>query len=538
MKVYEQLASLLSDHGVDTVFGLMGDANMYVSSAFETRGGHFVRVAHEAGAVSMADGYARMTGRVGVATVTHGPGFTNTLTALIEASRFSSPVLVITGDPPAEATHMQRLDIGAVCASVGVSYERVHRPESAVRDVTRALRRLRGSHAPVVLNVPLPISLAQVAAETTLVEPVWLDPAVSPVDPSMLDEALGLVASAARPIVLAGRGVVAAAAESVVAELAEVLGAPLFTTALGRGLFRGHPRHLGLMGSLAHEEASQILMESDCILALGASMNKYTTLSGELVVGKRLVQVDVDPVKLGWLVTPDASVVGDVRAVASAMTTEFRAAELPENTSWRMRSTQTAEAIRAWTPDDDRAGSGTVDIRVVSQRLNEILPDDCAVVSDIGRFVAGVWPYLDRFASGRFTAMTGFGSIGLGLAAGIGAAEAKVSELTIALLGDGGFMMHASELATAVRERLPLLVLVFNDGAYGAEYHKLIAQDFDPRHAYNDWPDLSAVAAAAGADTHVIQSIDDVEILGKQIQSLDTPLVVDIRIDPTHQLVF
>ncbi|MBB5157343.1 thiamine pyrophosphate-binding protein [Saccharopolyspora phatthalungensis] len=537
MKVYEQLASLLQAHGVDTVFGLMGDANMYLTSAFELDGGRFVRAVHEAGALSMADVYARMTGRPGVATVTHGPGFTNTLTALVEAARFPAPILLITGDPPAEATHLQRLDIGAVCASLGVAHERIHRPDTVVRDFARALRRLRGSGAPVVLNVPLPISVAESASEGQVAEPVW-PTQIAPVTGGALDQALGLVAASSRPIVLAGRGVVAAAAEAELVALADLLGAPLFTTGLARGLFRDHPRHLGIMGSLSHEGASQILNDSDCVLAFGAALNKYTTLGGELFQDKRLLQVDVDPSKLGWLVQPDESIVGDARAVAATMTAELRAGGFSGSDSWRARSVEAAAMIRTWTPADQRSGPRTVDIRVVSQRLNQALPVDCTIVSDVGRFVAGVWPYLDRCRPGRFTAMTGFGSIGLGVAAGIGAAVAGVSELTVALVGDGGFMMHASELATAARERLPLLVLVFNDGAYGAEYHKLTALGFDPRHAYNDWPDLSAVASAAGAEAHLVTQLEDVDVLAKRVASLEAPLVVDIRLDPTHHLSF
>ncbi|GAA3853942.1 thiamine pyrophosphate-binding protein [Amycolatopsis tucumanensis] len=537
MKVYEQVSSLLRASGVDTVFGLMGDANMYVSSAFENQGGQFVRVAHEAGAVAMADVHARMSGRPAVATVTHGPGFTNTLTALVEAARFPSPVLLVTGDPPAEATHLQRLDIGAVCSALGVVHERIHRPDTVVRDFGRVMRRLSTSAAPVVLNIPLPVSVSEAVSAGQPLEPVWL-PAGTTVPESALDGALGLVASATRPIVVAGRGVVAASAESAVAELADLLGAPLFTTALGRGLFRGHPRHLGILGTLAHECASQVLMDSDCVLAVGASMNKYTTMGGELVQGKRLVQIDLDPAKLGWLVQPDEGVAGDAAAVVAAMTAELRAAGVSGSGSWRDRGTAAASAMAEWTPQDRRPADGTIDIRTASLLLNRALPADCAIVSDVGRFVAGAWPYLDRCAPGRFTAMTGFGSIGLGLAGAIGAAVSGVSGLTVALVGDGGFMMHASELATAVRHRLPLLVLVFDDGAYGAEYHKLETQGFDPRHSYNDWPDVAAVAAGAGADTHVVETPEDIDVLAKRVPGLERPLVVDIRLDPTHHIPF
>lgn len=539
MKVYEQVAALLSERGVQTMFGLLGDANMYVSSAFEASGGRFIRVAHEASAVSMADAHARMTGGWAVATVTHGPGFTNTITALVEAARFSTPVLLITGDPPAEPTHMQRLDISAVCASIGVAHERVHRADTVRRDVDRAIRRLQSTGAPVVLNIPVPITLSDSSFDPVRTPPLSAGPSsVHRLDDDALDAAMGMAASAARPIIIAGRGVVASHAEPAVVELAEQLGAALFTSGLGVGLFADHPRHLGIMGSIAHEDATPILMDSDCVIAIGTSLNKYTTLGGELFSDKPLIHIDSDPVKLGWFVAPTCAVVGDARLVADTMASGLRDGQIPEKKKWKLRCARANAAIHQWAPSDDRSTDHTIDIRVASRRLDELLPPGCAVVSDVGRFIAGSWPYLTKTTAGRFTAMTGFGSIGLGVAAGIGAAVSGVADLTVVLVGDGGFMMQATELATAVRENLPMLVVVYNDGAYGAEYQKLINENFAAEHAYNRWPDIAATASALGAHTVTVRAPADLDTLADALAGLTTPVVVDIRLDPTHHLVF
>ncbi|MDV3126057.1 thiamine pyrophosphate-binding protein [Mycobacterium sp. 21AC1] len=539
MKVYEQVAVMLADHGVHTMFGLLGDANMYLASAFETAGGRFVRATHEAGAVSMADGYARMTGHWAVATVTHGPGFTNALTALVEAARFSTPVLLITGDTPAEPTHMQRLDIAAVCASLGVVHERVHRPDTVARDLGRAVRRLESSWAPVVLNVSVPISLMDRATEDISASGAlsWAAP-VQQIDDDALDMALGLAASAARPVVVAGRGVIAAGAEAAVTGLADALGAGLFTTGLGIGLFAGHPRHLGIMGGIAHEEATSILMNSDCVIAVGTSLNKYTSHGGEILAAKSVIHIDDDPVKLGWFVTPTCGIVGDARTVTETMAEAIRDGDLQDKTTWKRLCQTASTAMRQWTPTDDRTASDTVDIRVASQRLDAILPEGCAVVSDVGRFIAGSWPYLTKPGPGRFTAMTGFGAIGLGVAGGTGAAVGAVSDVTVVLVGDGGFMMNASELATAVREKLPLLVVVYNDGAYGAEYQKLVNEGFSAQHSYNEWPDIAATATGLGTRALTVRKLEDFEAVAEAVDHLAGPLVVDVRLDPTHHLEF
>lgn len=429
---------------------------------------------------------------------------------------------------------MQRLDIPAVCASLGVPHEYVHRADTVVRDVNRIMHRLRSG--PVVLNLPLSLSRSEatgVGAALTLATP-----APSQVDETELDAALGLLASASRPVVLAGRGVVAAGAEQNVQELADLLGAPLFTTALARGLFRGHPRHLGIMGSLSHELAAQTLADSDCVIAFGASLNKYTTMSGELVAGKRLIQVDANPVKLGWLVEPEEAVLGDVDVVAGQMVAMLRDAGIEASRTWAGLAERATASLADWTPSDDYSTAGTVDVRKATRALNEILPDDCVIVSDAGRFIAGVWPYLDRNAPGDFTAMTGFGSIGLALAAGTGAATARPDELVVVLAGDGGFIMDASELSTAVGDSLRLLVLVFNDGAYGAEYMKLIAEGFDAKFSYNQWPDLAQVARGLGAQAHTIRTVEEISALGPVLADMQGPVIVDIRLDPTHHIPF
>jgi thiamine pyrophosphate-dependent acetolactate synthase large subunit-like protein len=457
----------------------------------------------------------------------------------VEAARFPTPVLVITGDTPAEATHMQRLDIAAVCASLGVTHERVHRPDTLARDLTRALHRLESSKAPVVLNVPVPIGLSEtdVDANTTDVQ-LTLTPPVYRVDEDALDRALGLIASAARPVIVAGRGAIAAGADVALTEFADEVGAGLFTSGLGIGLFTAHPRHLGIMGSISHEEATPILMDSDCVIAVGASLNKYTSLGGEIFTGKTVIQIDNDPVKLGWFVTPTCGIVGDALSVTSMMTDGLREGQLPGKKAWKQRCERASDAIARWTAPDDRSTSDTIDIRVATRGLDMLLPSRCAVVSDVGRFIAGSWPYLTKAAHGRFTAMTGFGAIGLGLAGGIGAGASAVCDLTVVLAGDGGFMMNASELATAVREKMPLLVVVYNDGAYGAEYQKLINEGFPAKHAYNRWSDIASTAAGFGAQSLTIRTPNDFEAVEKAIAGLDGPLVLDVRLDPTHHLVF
>lgn len=536
MKVYSQLAGALQDQSVRTIFGLMGDANMYFLAAFQDDGGRFVPVVHEASSVAMADTYSRMTGTLGVATMTHGPGFTNAITSLVDATRTRSKVLVICGDPPPEPTHMQRLDLEAVTSALGVGHERIYRPATLVRDLNRAVQRVWAESRPVVLNVPLPVFLEDAVDQPPALAPLLAPPG----EPSraQLDSALGLLASARRPLIVAGRGALHADARSSLIDLAEVLGAPLATTAMAKDLFRGHPADLGIVGSMSHSVASAAITDADCIIAFGASLNRYTTMGGELVQGARIVHVDADPRQIGAYVPVDEGIVGDANRVAVSIVNALKDAGFDASRSWRERIERELSGRSADDGFRQAMADGVVDIRSAMIELDRILPSRRVVVSDVGRFVVGSWPYVSVEAGGDFTAMTGFGSIGLGLAGSIGAAVAREGELTVALVGDGGFMMHAAEFSTAVRERLRLLVVVLNDGAYGAEHHKLKARNLDAAYSLNHWPNFVDMATSMGARGATVRSMDDLTELEPELADLDGPYLLDVRIDPELNLAY
>jgi thiamine pyrophosphate-dependent acetolactate synthase large subunit-like protein len=537
MKVFHTLADALTGHRVDTVFGLMGNANLLYLPAFAEAGGRFVAVAHEAGAVAMADGHARMSGRVGVASVTHGPAFTNTLTSLVEAARSRSRVLLVTGDPPPVPTHFHHFDIATVAAAAGAGYERVHEPGSLVADMNRAMQRIVAERRPVVLNVPIGLMQTEAGEQAQIALPVTPGTMMAP-EPEALDGALGLIGSAKRPLVLAGHGAAAADARGALIELADRIGAALATTVLGKELFAGHPRDIGIFGSLAHSVAGAVITESDCVIAFGASLNMWTALNGDLFRGKKVVHVDTDPARFGSYTPVDEAVAGDARRTAEAMNALLEQAGVTAaNGTWAER---VAKSLAGHSPQDDfadRSGPDTVDIRSAMIRLDRVLPTRRTVVSDIGRFNVGVWPYLRVADPLHFTVMGGFGSIGLGLAGAIGAATAGDGRPVVATVGDGGFMMHLSEFTTAVRQRLPIVVVVLNDGVYGAEHYKLRNHGYDPTYSASAWPDLAALATAMGAHALTVHKVGELDAVGDLLPTLDGPLLVDVRLDPDINLV-
>jgi thiamine pyrophosphate-dependent acetolactate synthase large subunit-like protein len=530
MRLHDAFAQLLCGCGIDTVFGLMGDANMLYLSAYKEIGGRFVGVAHEGSSVGAADAWARATGQVGIASVTHGPALTNTMTSLIEAARAHTPLVVLTGSTPIDPTHFQRVDIAAVAAAGESGFERVHAPKTVARDLRRALRRARAERRPIVLDLPIHMLRADVE-EPTEVPPLALPAPVAP-HRSDLERAIERATAARRPVVLAGRGVVEADAENAVSALADALGAPLATTLLGQGLFRGHPDNIGVCGTLSHAVAVNTLAEADFVLAIGASLNSYTSAGRQIFADKTVVQVDADAAALGWYLEPDVGLCGDAELTAETMISILQEVEHRPASGWR------DGVRRALAEHDPRAdvreqhSDGRIDPRIASAAVEDLLPEQRNLISDIGRFTVSAWPWFSAPEGRVFTTMGAFGSIGLGAAGALGLSIARPDDVTVLLVGDGGLSMALAELPTLAREGGPIVVVLYNDGAYGAEHVKLTHFGVDPRHSMIAWPEFVPLARAAGGDGAVVASREDVEAVADRLRSPQGLFVLDVRVDP------
>lgn len=537
MHVHEAVAGWLIDHGVDPLFGLMGDGNMRYLSTFRSRGGAFVAAAHEGGAVAMADAFSRVSGEVGYVTVTHGPGFTNTVTQLVEASRNRSEVMLITGSAPSEPTYPQRLDMAAVARAAEVGYERLHVGTAVARTLDRALQRIRDERRPVVVDVPGDLIMADAGAPAPVRWPAVPGPRAC--DPEALDRVLGLLASADRPVILAGWGAVASGAREQLIELAGRTGAALATTLRAKDFFRGHPHDLGILGTLAHGVASAAIAEADAIVAFGASLNMFTTYKGELVTGRRLAHIDSDGTRIGSYVPVDVAMVADAALAARTMNASLAEAGIgrPSPGAWLDGVAERLVERDPGTEYVDRSGGGTIDLRTAMRMLDGLLPSDRTVTYDVGRFTVGSWPYLTVPHPRQFVSMGAWASVGLGLAGAVGAACASRTGLNIAVVGDGGLMMNPAELVAAASLGRPFLVVACNDGAYGAEYYRFDEMGLDRRHATNAWPDLAGVARALGARSITVHGQEDLERHSEELADIEGLLFVDLRLDPDANVI-
>lgn len=526
---YQSIAAALADHDVDTLFGLMGDANLFMVDHFvRVFGGTFVPVAFEGSSVLAALTYNHVSGKVGVASVTQGPGLTNCTTALVEGARQRRPMVLLAGDTPAAIPeNLQNIDQREVVKATGAGFVPVRSPETASADVATAFYQAKVERRPVVLNMPSDY-MWQETPHTKIVYPVFDSPSHVP-EGDDLDNAIGMIASAKRPVVLAGYGAVGAKDRLIA--LAERMEAPLATTLQAKDLFRGHPLNMDIFGTLSTPAAYEVIANCDCVVAFGASLHSFTTDKGKLMKGKRVIQIDRYPEGVGQNFRPDAALVADAGLTADNIIYWLNEAEIPPT---GFSSELDLEKL-TWHPPGKPENSkpGHIDYIYALERLSEALPDNRILCTDGGRFMTEVWCRVPATDPNSFSSGNGFGAIGQGLQGAIGAGHVAPRRPVVLFSGDGGFMMGGlTEFNTAVRSRLDLIVIVCNDAAYGAEHIQFKDRNMDPSLSTFDWPSFAEAATALGGTGVEVTSNEGLEHAITAIAERDRPLLIELKLDP------
>lgn len=532
MKVAEAIGQALADLGVDRVFGLVGSGNFRVTEALRSRGARFISSRQETSAVSAADGYATVTGRVGVVTVHQGPGYTNAITGMVECAKSRSPVLLIAADTPDSWIHSNfRVGQATMAEAGGIA---VVRPTTAaaVRDaLARTWELTARERRATALLVPLDVLDADVGNGFSPIRRGQLSsrPAA---DPAQVRRAIALAAGAERPVVIAGRGAVLADARQPIERFAETIGAPLATSVVANGLFAGSGWNLGISGGFASPLAAEVIGRADLVIAFGASLTHWTTKHGRLIAeGARIVQVDHDATAIGVHHPVDVGVVGDARLAAEAMAA---AAEPRPGQRTDVLLERIARGTWRNLPFDDASTADTIDPRMLTLALDRLLPPERTIVVDGGHFSG--WPtmYLRTPDAAGFLFHQAYQSIGLGLGTAIGAAVGRPDRLTVAAVGDGCAYMALGELETAARVGAPMLIVVYDDDAYGAEVHHFEDDDVALETVRFPARDLAGAARALGCDGVTVRTTGDLAAVEAWLSGpQQRPLLVDARVTPS-----
>ena len=524
----EALVETLAVNGVKHVFGIVGSAFMDALDIFPAAGIEFVAVAHEQGAIHMADGYARASGRHGVCIAQNGPGVTNFVTGVAAAYWAHSPVVFITPETGSMGMGLggfQETEQLPIFSKITKYQGHVNNPKRMAEIAGRCFDRAMLEMGPTQLNIPRDFFYGEIDA--VISPPMRI--AHGPGDAAALDEAAATLAAAKFPVVLAGGGVIMSGGTAEAIALAELLGAPVANSYLHNDSFpASHPLWVGPLGYQGSKAAMQLISEADVVLALGTRLGPFGTLPQYGMdywpKNAKIIQVDVDPRMLGLVKPISVGIHGDARAAAAALIERLKGRTLAATANQAERSARITAAKQAWATELDgwtherdpysvevARDSKYMHPRELLRALERSLPADAMVSTDIGNICSVSNSYL-RFNQPRsmFAAMS-FGNCGYAFPVICGAKMAMPHRPAFAYVGDGAWGISFNELLTCAREKIGVTVIVFNNGQWGAEKKNHV--DFYQRRYQGvnlDNPSWAGVARAFGCEGVTVERLADV----------------------------
>jgi acetolactate synthase-1/2/3 large subunit len=490
----------------------------------------------------MADGYARTKRKVGVCFATSGPGATNLITGIATAYADSSPVLAVTGQVALAMIGkdaFQETDIIGV-ANPCTKYAFQPRTPTEIPETVKKAIYISESGRPGPVLIDIPKDVQQASDDIPFPELVKVR-GYNPVldaDLSQIGKTVELLMNSERPIIMAGGGVILSGAFSELQALAELLLIPVVTTFKGKGAFpENHPLAMGPIGMHGHAEANKIIVEADCILAVGARFSDRSVgRFDEFGKGMNIIHMDIDPAEIGKNKLVDVAVVGDVKASLKALVKMLsnEVIRREKDNPWLRRRKELidyfSETIKDYTRD--------LTAKKALKKLREILPNDAITTTEVGQCQMWASLHFDVTSPGTFFSSTGLGTMGFGFPASIGAKAARPSVPVVDIAGDGSFNMTENSLAVSVLDNLPVIVFLMNNYMLGmvAQWQRTFYNRRYMGVHQNSCPDYSKIAEAYGAQGIKAQSMQELEKAIRIGLKSDVATVIDITIDPEEDV--
>jgi len=533
----EKIVQCLEREGVEYVFGLQGGAAMPIFDALYDSKIKLIQVRHEQGGTHMADGYARATGRPGVVLVTSGPGATNTVTGLLTALMDSVPVIVITGQtisPMLGKDAFQEADVTGITYPVVKHSYLLKSPNDIPRIMKEAFHlATTGRPGPVLIDVPKDVSSGRCTAP--FVDEVDLPgyhPPVRP-EPALLERTAALLAKSRRPVLYVGHGAVISGADRALLKLAEKLQAPVVNTLLGKGAVpEDHPLHLGMLGMHGTAYANKAVADCDLIFAIGARWDdRITGKLSEFCKDAVKIHADIDPAEINKIVRPDVTLMGDARHTVEELLPLVSACDsadwVKQCTAWRKQF-----PLRY-------AKKGGLRAQHVLDRLDKLGGRNGIITTDVGQHQMWAAQFCLAKTPRHWISSGGAGTMGFGMPAAIGARLGSPETQVWAIVGDGGFQMTMSDLATAALHKLPIKVLVINNGVLGMirQWQDLFYDQRFTAAKLEGNPDFVKLAGAYGIRGWRIRRAGDVDrVLKAAMAYNEGPCLVDAEVVPEENV--
>jgi acetolactate synthase-1/2/3 large subunit len=544
MNCARALIESLKQEEVEVIFGYPGGAVLPIYDEIFKSDIRHILVRHEQGAAHMADGYARVSGKVGVCLATSGPGATNLTTGIANAYMDSIPIVALTGQV---ATNLigtdafQEADITGITMPVVKHSYLVKNPQELPMVVKEAFHLARtGRPGPVLIDIPSDVSRAEI---TYKCPDRFSLPGYKPTikgHPRQIKGAADIIAEAKRPVIYAGGGVIRSGADKEITELACEYNIPVTTTIMGLGLFpETHRLSLGMLGMHGTWYANTAISKADLIIAIGVRFDdRVTGKLGTFGESAKVIHIDIDPAEIGKNVMPFVPIVGNVKNVLSSLMGQLAKSKVNGKPARKRWLKQIADWKKAH-PLAYKAGKA-LKPQFVVEKLYEVTKGEAIIATDVGQNQMWAAQYYKYTKPNTFVTSGGLGTMGFGLPAAIGAKVAQPDREVWQIAGDGSLQMTSQELAVAVIEKIPVKVAILNNGYLGMvrQWQQLF---YDKRYSHTDLqrgvsPDFVKLAEAYGAKGMRVEKPAEVLPALKKASRSKEPFVIDFVVEPEENV--